>query len=80
LRQNVNNRELAWSRGAIQLLSFVTTVLVARILVPADFGVMAIASVFIAASGVLAEMGLGTAIVQFPDLDSEISIPAFGSL
>jgi O-antigen/teichoic acid export membrane protein len=69
LRQNVNNRELAWSRGAIQLLSFVTTVLVARILVPADFGVMAIASVFIAASGVLAEMGLGTAIVQFPDLD-----------
>jgi O-antigen/teichoic acid export membrane protein len=52
-----------------QLLSFATTVLVARILVPADFGVMALASMFIATAGVLAEMGLGGAIVQFRDLD-----------
>jgi O-antigen/teichoic acid export membrane protein len=43
---------------------------VARILDPADYGIMAIASVFIATSGMLAEMGLGTAIVQFRDLES----------
>src|SRR5271166_4138310 len=60
---------LAWSRGVAQLLSFATTVLVARILVPADFGVMALAGMFIATAGVLTEMGLGGAIVQFRDLD-----------
>ncbi len=60
---------LAWSRGAVQLLSLAQTVLVARILVPADYGVMALASVFIAAASTLAEMGLGTAIVQFRELD-----------
>jgi O-antigen/teichoic acid export membrane protein len=59
---------LAWSRGAVQLLSFATTVLVARILVPADYGVMALAGMFIAMAGVVAEMGLGAAIVQFGDL------------
>ena len=60
---------LAWSRGALQLFSFATTVLVARRLVPADYGVMALAGMFIAMAGVLAEMGLGAAIVQFRDLD-----------
>jgi O-antigen/teichoic acid export membrane protein len=60
---------LAWSRGVVQLLSFATTVLVARILVPADYGVMALASVFIGTAVMLADMGLGTAIVQFRDLD-----------
>jgi teichuronic acid exporter len=60
---------LAWSRGVVQLLSFATTVLVARILVPADYGVMALASVFIGTAVMLADMGLGTAIIQFRDLD-----------
>jgi O-antigen/teichoic acid export membrane protein len=60
---------LAWSRGVVQLFSFATTVLVARILVPADYGIMALASMFIGTAGVLAEMGLGGAIVQFRDLD-----------
>jgi O-antigen/teichoic acid export membrane protein len=60
---------LAWSRGVVQLLSFATTILVARILVPADYGVMALASVFTGVAGLLAEMGLGRAIIQFRDLD-----------
>jgi O-antigen/teichoic acid export membrane protein len=60
---------LAWSRGVVQLLSFATTVLVARILVPADYGVMALAGIFITTAGMLAEMGLGGAIVQFRDLE-----------
>ena len=61
---------LAWSRGAVQILSFATTVLVARILVPADYGVMALASVFIGTAAMITDMGLGTAIVQFRDLDT----------
>jgi O-antigen/teichoic acid export membrane protein len=60
---------LAWSRGTVQLLSLATTVLVARILVPADYGVMALASVFVGTATMLAEMGLGGAIVQFRDLE-----------
>src|SRR5215469_2044065 len=60
---------VAWSRGALQLLTFATTLFVARILVPADYGVMAIATFFIAQASMLSEMGLGTAIIQFRDLD-----------
>jgi teichuronic acid exporter len=60
---------LAWSRGVVQVISFATTALIARILTLTDYGVMALASIFIATAGVLAEMGLGGAIVQFRDLD-----------
>ena len=60
---------LAWSRGVLQILAFATTVLVARILAPADYGVMALALVFTGMAGMVAEMGLGRAIVQFRDLD-----------
>jgi O-antigen/teichoic acid export membrane protein len=60
---------LAWSRGVVQLLSFVTTVLVARILVPADYGVVALATVFIGTAAIIVDMGLGRAIVQFRDLE-----------
>jgi len=60
---------LAWSRGVLQLLSFATTVLIAWILVPADYGVMALAGTFIGTANMLAEMGLGRAVIQFRDLD-----------
>lgn len=61
---------IACSRGMIQLLQFATTITVARILVPADYGVMAIAGVCTGVVGMIAEMGLGTAIVQFRDLEA----------
>jgi len=60
---------VAWSRGVLQIISFATTLLVARILVPADYGVMAIASMWTGTAAVLTEMGLGSAIIQFQDLD-----------
>jgi O-antigen/teichoic acid export membrane protein len=60
---------LAWSRGVVQVLSFAATVLIARILAPADYGVMALAGVFIGSANMLAELGLGRAIIQFRDLD-----------
>ncbi len=60
---------VAWSRGALQLLTFAATLFVARILVPADYGVMALATFFIAQATMLSEMGLGSAIIQFRDLD-----------
>lgn len=60
---------ITWSRGVLQLLTFATTLLVARILVPADYGVMALAGFWTGTAGMLAEMGLGSAIIQFRDLD-----------
>lgn len=59
---------IAWSRGVVQVLSFATTLLVARILMPADYGVMALANVWTYSLGMVAEMGLGAAIIQFRDL------------
>jgi teichuronic acid exporter len=62
---------LAWSRVVLQLLSTATTMVIARFfLEPADYGVMALASIFISTAGILAEMGLVGAIVQFRDLES----------
>jgi O-antigen/teichoic acid export membrane protein len=60
---------ITWSRGVLQLLTFATTLLVARILVPADYGVMALAAFWTGIAAMLAEMGLGSAIIQFRDLD-----------
>ncbi len=60
---------ITWSRGVLQVVTFATTLLVARILVPADYGVMALATFWTGTMGMLAEMGLGSAIIQFRDLD-----------
>ena len=60
---------IAWSRGIVQLLSLASTLLVAHILVPADYGLMALAGVCTGTAHMLAEMGLGRAIIQFRDLD-----------
>ncbi len=59
---------IAWSRGVLQLVTFATTLFIARILVPADYGLMALATSFTGQAGMLAEMGLGSAIIQFRDL------------
>jgi PST family polysaccharide transporter len=60
---------IAWSRGALQLLNFATTLLIARILMPADYGLMALAGFWTGMASILADMGLGSAIIQFRDLD-----------
>jgi O-antigen/teichoic acid export membrane protein len=61
---------IVWSRGVIQLLNFAVTLAIARILQPSDYGLMAIAGIFTTATGMLVEMGLGAAVVQFRDLDN----------
>ncbi|HEX4615735.1 MAG TPA: lipopolysaccharide biosynthesis protein [Stellaceae bacterium] len=60
---------ITWSRGVLQLLNFATTLLVARILMPADYGLMALAGFWTGMAGVLADMGLGSAIIQFRNLN-----------
>jgi len=60
---------LVWSRVVLQGMSFVSTIVVARLLSPSDYGVMALASIWTSIGALLAELGLGAAIVQFRDLD-----------
>ena len=60
---------LVWSRGVIQLLSLLSALIVARLLAPEDYGLMALVSVWTYAVALMAELGLGVAIVQFPGLE-----------
>jgi O-antigen/teichoic acid export membrane protein len=57
--------------GAGQVIGLVQTVILVRLLLPADFGVMRIAGVVIAAVLVLTDSGVNAAIVQRRDLDRE---------
>lgn len=50
-----------WGRQAINLLVFI---LLARLLLPADFGLVALASVFVALAQVVVDQGLGDALIQ----------------
>lgn len=60
---------VVWSRGLVQLVSFLSTLAVARLLSPSDYGLMALAGVWTYAVALMAELGLGVAIVQFPELE-----------
>lgn len=67
-------RGLAWT-GAVkwfsQLLSWVSTIVVARLLNPEDYGIVAMAGVFVGFIGLLNEFGLGAAVVALPHLTEE---------
>lgn len=60
---------IVWSKGAAQLISFLSVLLVARLLSPADYGLMALASIWTGMMLLISEMGLGAAIIQFQHLD-----------
>ena len=62
---------MVWSRGGVQVLSFIGTLLVARWLSPSDYGVMALVGIWTGTIAMVADMGLGWAIVQFPEVEEE---------
>jgi O-antigen/teichoic acid export membrane protein len=70
----------AWSSvastGAL-VLSFVIFVLLARLLGPTEFGTIAIATIFLDATLVLARAGLSDAVVQREELDEAAADTAF---
>jgi len=64
---------LVWTAAArfsAQLLSWASFVIVARLLTPADFGVVTGASTFTGIIALIAEFGLGSAIIARPSLTS----------
>ncbi len=63
---------IVWSRSGVQLLSGISTILVARLwLTPADYGLLALAGIWTTTMSMIAEMGLSAAIIQFKDLEDE---------
>lgn len=72
---------LRWVAGARfggQIITWAITILVMRLLEPADYGLQAMASVFVAFSLLLAELGLGPALVQKTEISQERLRQAFG--
>lgn len=72
---------LRWTAGArltAQIITWAITLVVIRILSPADYGLLAMATVFIGFLSMFSEFGLGSAIVQRPDIDVEILRRALG--
>ena len=72
---------LYWAAGgrfAGQLLSWLITLWVIRILAPADYALMALAMVFIAACALFDEVGLGSMITRARELDETSLRKAFG--
>lgn len=63
--------------GGRQLLSLAIFTLLARLLQPTDFGLLAMVAVYLAIASVVVDIGLGTAIVQRKDLNSEHLSSAF---
>src|SRR5918999_2811723 len=66
---------VSWSgaiKGLTQLLSWASTIVVARLLSPEDFGLVAMATVYIGLTALITEFGLGAAIVALRDLGDEL--------
>src|SRR5262249_243112 len=66
---------LKWTAGgriAAQSVTWVITLVVIRLLQPADYGLMALVAVALAIATRLADFGLGQALVQAPTLDNEL--------
>lgn len=71
LRQQVFSG-MVWrfmERGCVQVISFVLQIVLARLLEPEDYGVLAVLNVFISFSTTLINNGLGNAIIQKKDAD-----------
>lgn len=63
-------RGMAWAYGSYiggRVLVLVSTVILARVLVPADFGVVALALTFMVFLDTVKDLGLGQALIVVPD-------------
>jgi teichuronic acid exporter len=65
-------------RLASQIITWAITLLVIRLLTPSDYGVLAMATVFVAFLSMFSELGLGPAVVQRPDVDLHLLRRVFG--
>ena len=73
-------RWMAGMRVAGQIITWASTLLVIRILVPEDYGLMAMATIVIGFLDNINEMGLASAIIQKKDLSKKLVEQIFGLL
>jgi O-antigen/teichoic acid export membrane protein len=72
---------IGWSKGLVQLLSFLSTLYIARLLTPNDYGLVAMTGIWVGSLTLLVEMGLGSAVIQFQNLDErELNMCFWGTL
>lgn len=70
----------AWTTGAqwfVQLTQLAVTILLARLLVPADYGLVGMALVIISFVALFGNLGLGAALIQKKEIDAETVSTAF---
>ena len=76
--RNATFSGVVWRTGeriCAQAVSFVVSLVLARLLLPDDYGIIVLANIFIAIADVLFSHGLGTALVQNPETsDKEMSL------
>ena len=56
---------------SVQVVSFLVTIVLARLLLPKEYGIVALISIFIALATVIIDGGLNTALVQKKDANEE---------
>lgn len=57
-------------KWSVQLMTWVTTIIVARLLSPTDFGILSLGGVFLVLVSMLAESGIGSTLVAIPSMSS----------
>ena len=65
---------LAWTGGirwANQAVAWASTLVVARLLVPKDYGLVGMATVYLGLLSLVAEFGIGSAVVNLRDLSAQ---------
>jgi len=65
---------LAWTggvKGLAQMVSWMLTILVMRLLTPTDYGIFGLATLFTQITGMAAEFGLGSVLVYLRELDPD---------
>ncbi len=73
-------RGVAWVGGgqlAQQLIRVPTSIVLARLLLPEDFGLLSMAMVFVVVGQLFADFGIGAAIVQSPRVDRTALVSSF---
>ena len=67
-------RGIAWTAGmkwGAQIFSWASTLIVARLLNPDDYGLVGMATVYLGLASLISEFGVGTTVITLTDLDSE---------
>lgn len=75
-------RAMAWTgagRWATQLLTWTSTIVVARILAPSDYGLFGMATLYLGLMALISEFGLGQAVITLREMSSE-HVAQFNSL